>query len=83
MLCHLAAMPGQGWVRLSTSQQILCSNKTQPAMVLLERGGATRPAFQVKAASGSRYEGDGLLFWEARGEATLNWNGAESICKPN
>ena len=57
--------------------------KTQPAMVLLERGAVTRPAFQVKAASGSRYEGDGVLFWEARGEATLNWMGAESICKPN
>jgi heat shock protein HslJ/membrane-bound inhibitor of C-type lysozyme len=57
--------------------------KTQPAMVLLERGGVTQPAFQVKAASGSRYEGNGVLFWEARGEATLNWMGAESICKPN
>jgi heat shock protein HslJ len=57
--------------------------KTQPAMVLLERSGVTRPAFQVRAASGSRYEGDGVLFWEAGGEATLNWMGAESICKPN
>jgi len=57
--------------------------KTQPAMMLLERGGITRPAFQVSAASGSRYEGDGVLFWEARGEATLNWMGAESTCKVN
>jgi heat shock protein HslJ len=57
--------------------------KTQPAIVLLERGGVTRPAFLVRAASGSKYEGDGVLFWEARGEATLNWMGAESICKPN
>ena len=56
--------------------------KTQPAMVLLDRGGVTRAAFQVRAASGSRYEGDGVLFWEARGEATLNWMGVESICKP-
>jgi len=56
--------------------------ETQPAMVLLERGYAARPAFQVKAASGSRYEGDGVLFWEARGEATLNWMGASSTCKP-
>ena len=55
---------------------------TQPAMVLLERAGATRLAFQVKAASGSRYEGDGVLFWEARGEATLNWMGVQSTCKP-
>lgn len=56
---------------------------TQPAMVLLQRGNVTRPAFQVRAASGSRYEGDGVLFWEARGEATLNWMGDQSTCKPN
>ena len=56
--------------------------ETQPSMVLLERGSTARPAFQVKAASGSRYQGDGVLFWEARGEATLNWMGAASTCKP-
>lgn len=54
---------------------------TQPALVLLERGGATRPAFQTRAASGTRYEGDDVLFWEARGEATLNWLGVESTCR--
>ena len=51
-------------------------------MVLLERGGVTRAAFQVRAASGTRYEGDGVLFWEAGGQATLNWMGVESVCKP-
>jgi heat shock protein HslJ len=56
--------------------------ETEPAMVLLERGGATRPAFQVRAASGARYEGEGVLFWEARGQATLNWMGVESTCRP-
>jgi heat shock protein HslJ len=55
--------------------------QTQPSMVLLERGYVTRPAFQVAAASGSRYEGDGVQFWEARGEAMLNWMGAASTCK--
>lgn len=54
---------------------------TTPALVLLERAGVTRPAFQVVAASGTRYEGDGILFREARGEATLNWLGTESTCK--
>jgi heat shock protein HslJ/membrane-bound inhibitor of C-type lysozyme len=54
---------------------------TQPAMVLLERGGITRPAFQVKAGSGSKYEGDGVMFWEARGEAMLTWMGSEATCK--
>jgi heat shock protein HslJ len=57
--------------------------ETQPALVLLERGGVTRPAFQVKAASGARYEGEGVLFWEARGEATLDWIGTKSTCKPS
>ena len=57
--------------------------QTRPALVLLERGGVFRPAFRVKAASGTRYEGDGVLFWEARGQATLNWMGAESICTRN
>jgi heat shock protein HslJ/membrane-bound inhibitor of C-type lysozyme len=56
--------------------------ETQPSMALLEHGGTARPAFQVKAASGSRYEGDGVQFWEARGEATLTWMGAASTCKP-
>jgi heat shock protein HslJ len=55
---------------------------TQPALALLERDGVTKTAFQVKAASGARYEGDDVLFWEARGEASLNWMGVESTCKP-
>jgi membrane-bound inhibitor of C-type lysozyme len=56
--------------------------ETEPALVLLERDGVTRPAFQVRAASGARFEGDGVLFWEARGQATLNWMGVESTCAP-
>lgn len=56
--------------------------ETEPPMVLLERGGVARPAFRAKSASGARFEGDGIQFWEARGEATLNWNGTQSICKP-
>lgn len=55
---------------------------TRPALVLLERGGVSKPAFQVRAASGTRYERDDVLFWEARGEATLHWMGVESTCKP-
>ena len=42
---------------------------------------AGETAFQVKAASGTRYEGDGVLYWDARGEVTLNWMGAEALCK--
>lgn len=35
--------------------------KTRPALVLLERGGQTRPAFGVRSASGSRYEGQNVM----------------------
>lgn len=54
--------------------------KTQPALVLLERGGVTRPAFSVRSASGAQYQGDDVLFWEARGEATLEWSGTKLTC---
>lgn len=55
---------------------------TRPALALLELEGVVKPAFQVHAASGARYEGDEVLFWEARGEATLDWMGRASTCKP-
>ena len=57
--------------------------QTQPAMVLVERGNRTRPAFQVLAADGAKYEGKDLMFWEARGEAMVTWSGVELKCKPH
>jgi heat shock protein HslJ/membrane-bound inhibitor of C-type lysozyme len=56
--------------------------QTTPAMVLVERGNQTRPAFQVRSANGARYEGEDLMFWDAHGEALVNWSGAEFKCKP-
>ncbi len=55
--------------------------KVQPAMVLVERATQARPAFSVPAASGARYEGKDLRFWEARGEVSVNWSGVELTCK--
>ena len=55
--------------------------QTQPAMVLVERAGQTRPAFRVTAASGARYQGQNLNFWEARGEASVTWSGEDLECK--
>ncbi|MGE5644537.1 MAG: MliC family protein [Acidobacteriota bacterium] len=55
---------------------------TTPELALIERGGQTRPAFQVIAASGAKYEGHDVTFWEAHGEATVTWEGAELKCKP-
>jgi membrane-bound inhibitor of C-type lysozyme len=55
--------------------------QTQPAVALVERAGQTRPAFRVKAASGAKYQGRDLIFWEARGEAAVTWSGVELKCK--
>lgn len=55
--------------------------KTEPGLVVLVRGTETRVAFAVPAASGARYVGDGVGFWEARGEATVNWSGTEQRCQ--
>jgi membrane-bound inhibitor of C-type lysozyme len=56
---------------------------TSPALVLVTRDSRTRPAFSVPAASGARYEGEGVRFWEARGEVTVWWSGTELACRPN
>lgn len=55
--------------------------ETQPAMVLVERGAQTRPAFRVRAASGAKYQGQDLVFWDRGGEALLTWSGDELKCK--
>lgn len=55
--------------------------QTQPALVLVERGGRTRPAFQVIAASGAKYEGHDVTFWKARGEASVIRSGVELKCR--
>jgi heat shock protein HslJ len=56
--------------------------QTTPAMVLVEHGNHTRPAFHVPAASGAKCEGQDLMFWDARGEALVTWSGVELKCKP-
>jgi hypothetical protein len=55
--------------------------QTQPAMMLVEREGRTRPAFAVPAPSGAKYEAKELLFWEARGQATVTWSGVTLECR--
>src|SRR4029079_16432947 len=57
------------------------SYETRPAMVLLERAGQIRPAFRVPAASGAKYEGENLSFWEARGTAVVMWSDVEVKCR--
>ncbi len=55
--------------------------QTTPAMVLVEHGSQTRPAFQVRAASGAKYEGKDVMFWDAHGEAMVTWSGVELKCR--
>ena len=55
--------------------------KTQPGMVLVEHEGRARPAFTVRAASGAKYEGQDVMFWEAHGEATVTWSGIDLRCR--
>jgi heat shock protein HslJ/membrane-bound inhibitor of C-type lysozyme len=57
--------------------------QTQPGLVLVERANQTRPGFQVLSADGGKYEGQTLMFWEARGQAQVTWSGAELTCKPS
>ena len=42
--------------------------ETTPPMVLLERSTETNPAFLVRSASGAKYEGNDVMFWEAGGK---------------
>jgi membrane-bound inhibitor of C-type lysozyme len=55
--------------------------KSEPGLLVLKRGTETRVAFNVISGSGARYLGDGVSFWEARGEATINWSGRDERCR--
>jgi heat shock protein HslJ/membrane-bound inhibitor of C-type lysozyme len=55
--------------------------QTRSAMVLVERAGRTRPAFRVPAASGARYQGQDLVFWDAHGEGSVIWSGLALACR--
>ena len=55
--------------------------ETEPGLALIERGNRTRPAFQALSASGAKYEGKGVMFWEHQGEAQMEWSGMQLSCK--
>lgn len=57
--------------------------ETQPAALILERDLEAIELQQVPAASGSKYEAAGTLFWEHQGEARVVWsyNTPELVCK--
>jgi heat shock protein HslJ len=54
--------------------------QTAPGLVLVVRGGETRPAFQVLSADGGKYEERDIMFWDVHGGALMNWDGVEFKC---
>jgi len=47
--------------------------QTEPALALVERGGESRPAFRAVAASGAKYEGEGVTLWDSSVEMSVTW----------
>jgi hypothetical protein len=74
-VAYLCNQSGTATVRLASTFY-----QTEPAMVLVRHHGETRPAFRVRAATGTRYEGQDLLFGEARGEVLVTWSGRDLTC---
>jgi membrane-bound inhibitor of C-type lysozyme len=63
------------------SQVVATFHKTDPPSTLVERGDRTVLGMLVPAASGAKYEGANLVFWEHQGEAQVTWMDAELKCR--
>ena len=68
--------------RGADGEVIVTFHETEPRSVLVERGDRTLLGTQVRAASGVKYEGANLMFWEHQGEAQVTWMNEELKCKP-
>ena len=55
--------------------------ETVPPFVLVEWSKTARVAFPVPAASGAKYEGKDLTFWEEHREAMVTWSGQALQCE--
>ena len=55
--------------------------ETDPPTARLERGDRTVIAWQITAASGSKYEGQNVTFWTKGNETTVTWLDEELRCK--
>ena len=54
--------------------------ETDPPAARFERGDRTVIGYQVKTASGAKYEGRNLSFWNKGSEAIVTWRGDELRC---
>jgi membrane-bound inhibitor of C-type lysozyme len=55
-------------------------NAPDPATVLLVRGEQTFTLPQAISASGARYLGDGIEFWNKGNDAMVDWQGTKLEC---
>lgn len=55
--------------------------ETDPPAARVERGDRTVIAWQVRTASGAKYEGQNLSLWSKGNEATITWMGEELKCQ--
>ena len=55
--------------------------ETDPPAARLERGDRTVVAWLVRSASGARYEGQNVTFWNKGNDAMVRWLGDELTCR--
>lgn len=55
--------------------------ETDPATARIERGDKTQTLWQVRSASGARYEGQNVEFWSKGTEATVTWLDEKLQCR--
>lgn len=55
--------------------------ETTPRTAVLERGDSSLVAYQVKSASGARYQALGVEFWSKGEEAQVTWRGTSLKCR--
>ena len=55
--------------------------ETDPPAARFEHGDRTVIGYLVRTASGAKYEGQNLSFWNKGNEATVTWSGEDLKCK--
>lgn len=56
--------------------------ETDPSSALFDHDGKQAMGFIALSGSGAKYDGPSVHYWEAQGQATVNWFGATIVCKP-
>ena len=64
-----------------TDEAVATFYASTPPSMTFERGGRTLFALVAMSASGARYEGANLVYWEHQGEAQVTWMGSEVRCR--